>query len=71
MLTPFYFRFMAQPGQPKRLHIVVSALAFCVWAYSLGGFFSDVGVYHEAIAALGLIFFSLISGLVAPTEGSP
>lgn len=71
LLTPFYFRFMARPGQPKRLQMLVSAIAFCVWAYSLQGLFEDIGIYQEAVAALALIFFSLISGLVAPTEESP
>ena len=71
ILTPFYFRFMAQPGEPKRLHMAISCVAFVVWAYSLGGLFDDIGVYHEGVSALALIIFSLFSGLIAPTEGSP
>lgn len=69
-LTPLYFRFMAQPGEPKRLHMAVSTLAFLVWAYYQGGIFETWGLYHAGAAAVLLVMYSLVSGLVAPSQGS-
>ncbi len=69
-LTPLYFRFMARPGQPKRLQMGISTLGFAVWAYSQGGIFTTIGLYHPGAAALFLILFSLSSGLVAPKPGT-
>lgn len=75
-LTPLYLRKMAKPGQPKRLHIAVSMLAFVVWAYAAagsGGVFGVGGLnwYHEALAAMLIAAFSLISGFLRPTPGQP
>jgi hypothetical protein len=71
VLTPLYFRFMANATQPKRLQMLVSTIAFVIWAYSLGGWFADQDIYHEGVAAILLVFFTLISGLVAPKSEEP
>jgi len=70
VLTPIYLRYMAVEQEPRRLHMLVGSVGFCVWAYSLGGLFRELSIYQAAIASILLIFFSLVSGLIAPTEGS-
>jgi hypothetical protein len=71
ILTPLYLSFMAQAGQPKRIHMLIGATAFLVWGYSItGGFFADVHWYQAGIAVVVLIIFSLASGLIAPTQGT-
>lgn len=66
VFTPIYFNQMANQGQPKAAQMVVSTLAFLVWAYSLGGFFEVVGIYHSVVASLVLIAFTLVSGAIVP-----
>ncbi len=68
--TPFYLKLMAEPGQPKRLHMWVGTFAFLIWAYGIGGLFTDLGWYVPAIAALLVLIFSLVSGLLIPAAGS-
>lgn len=70
ILTPFYLNFMAESDQPKRTHLIVGSFAYLIWVYSIGGFFTEIGWYQEPAAALLLIFFSLVSGLIVPTEGT-
>jgi hypothetical protein len=64
-----YVAKMAKPSQPKRKQMVVSSLAYLVWTYSIGGFWTNLGLYHEAVAAILIVFVSLGSGLVIPYEG--
>lgn len=64
-----YLRFMAQPGQPKRKHLTVATLAYLIWTYAIGGFWTELGLYHPAIASILLVFVTLGSGLVVPIEG--
>ncbi|MEW5911873.1 MAG: hypothetical protein AB1814_04910 [Thermodesulfobacteriota bacterium] len=66
VFTPIYFNQMAKKGEPKAAQIVISTLAFLVWAYSFGGFFQLVGIYHSVVASLLLIAFTLVSGLFVP-----
>lgn len=58
-------------GAPRLKHIVVSTLAYLVWTYSIGGFWTALGFYREAVAAILIVFVSLGSGLVIPYEGEP
>jgi hypothetical protein len=71
ILTPLYLWFMAEAGKPKRIHIILGTIGFFVWAYSIGGYFTDIGLYHEAIADITLVFYSIISGFFIPTKGTP
>jgi hypothetical protein len=64
-----YISRMAKPNQPKQKQMIVSTLAFLAWTYSIGGFWSQLGLYHEAIAAIVIVFVSLGSGLIIPYEG--
>jgi hypothetical protein len=64
-----YISRMAKPGEPKLKQMIVSAVAFLAWTYSIGGFWTNLGLYHEAVAAILIVFVSLGSGLVIPYEG--
>ena len=64
-----YIAKMAKPDQPKRKQMVVSTLAYLAWTYSIGGFWTRVGLYHEAVAAILIVFVSLGSGRVIPYQG--
>jgi hypothetical protein len=72
ILTPVYFWKMTEKGQPKLRHIVVSSLAFLVWAYALGGVFESLGWHKPWLGSVILALYTLIAGLVPPpTEGEP
>ncbi|MDT0676981.1 hypothetical protein [Autumnicola musiva] len=64
ILTPLYLNFQAEAGKPKIMHLVLSSLAFIIWAYVTSGEkFS--GIYYDAdVASISLIAFSLVSVLV-------
>jgi len=66
LLTPYYLSKMAQPGQPRKVHLIMSSIAFVVWAYSLGGFFAEIGIYYASVSSFLLIVFSMISGAIYP-----
>ncbi|MBU4603531.1 MAG: hypothetical protein KKH66_01380, partial [Proteobacteria bacterium] len=66
VMTPVYFNLLAEKGEPKKLQMVISSVAFLVWAYSLGGFFDEIKLYHSLVASLILIAFTLISGAFFP-----
>jgi hypothetical protein len=69
-LTPLYLNKVATLGKPKLNHIIISTVAFLVWAYVTSGqqltatITSDPNMYSSALASIILIGFSLISGLV-------
>jgi hypothetical protein len=76
-LTPIYFRLIARPGEPTKTQIVMSMLAFVVWVYNLGGPFAAVyptyvsaPIHMPWLGAILLIIFTVVSGLVAPQEGT-
>lgn len=67
ILTPLYLNMVADPGKPKRNHLIVSTFAFLVWAYVTTGaaLSATVGVNYDAAAAsIVLILFSFISALI-------
>jgi hypothetical protein len=70
LATPLYLNKRAEVGKPKRLHLIVATVAFIVWSYGTGGFWQDLGWYQVATAALIVLGFSLLSGLLVPTEGT-
>jgi hypothetical protein len=57
--------------QPARDQCIVSTFAFAAWTYSIGGFWTEVGLYQVAVGALLLAAVTLIGGLVIPTKGGP
>jgi hypothetical protein len=69
VLTPIYFSMMARSGGPKRLQMILSTVAFVVWAYNLGGVFEVFRVYVPWLGSILLVVFSLVSGTLAPRPG--
>lgn len=68
--TPLYLAKQARPAQPFRLHATLSTVAFCFWAYALGGPFESMGWYVPAIGSIGLVAFTLVAGLFQPSADS-
>jgi len=64
VLTPIYFYFQADKNRPKFIHILVSTLAFLVWAFVISGEKFDINFYDADLASILLVGFSLISGLI-------
>lgn len=64
-----YLLHAAEAGQPKVKHIIASTFAYAAWTYSIGGFWTQLGLYHEAVAAILIVFVSLGSGLIVPYVG--
>jgi hypothetical protein len=64
ILTPMYLNYLAESGKPKRIHLVVSSLAFIVWAYAVSGS-AVIPNYHDAaIASIILVAFTLATGFI-------
>lgn len=63
-LTPIYLNRQAEPGRPKNRHIIISSIAFVVWAYAVAGRITFSNLYDPAIASIALVVFSLISGFI-------
>jgi hypothetical protein len=70
IINVFYLIKIRDPGQQRPwTQIVVSTVAYLVWTYSItGGFWSVIGIYQSALAAIFMVFFSLISGAFIPHE---
>jgi len=68
ILTPLYFNRVADPGKPKRNHIILSTIAFIVWAYVISGeqLLATIapGLFEQAIASILLVLFSLVSAII-------
>ncbi len=58
------------PQKPPAItQIIISALAFIVWVFALGGPFAKMGWYSPLYGSLLLIAFTLIVPLINPKEG--
>ena len=70
--TPLYLWRMGKTSRVKAVHIVLSSLAFIVWAYAVGdgGIFGAAGlnIYDPNWASIVLVIFTLASGLIEPRE---
>lgn len=65
VLTPLYLNNVAVPDKPKRNHLIISTVAFIVWAYvTTGGQLLGPDLFSQAIGSIVLILFSLISALI-------
>jgi hypothetical protein len=49
--------------------ILISAGAFIVWVFALGGPFATLEFYRPLYGSLGLIFYTLLVALINPPEG--
>ncbi len=65
ILTPIYLNTMADPNKPKAMHLIVSTVAFVVWAYFISGQ-QILGPhwYNPPIASMILLIFSLITAVI-------
>jgi len=70
IFTPLFVWYVRQKGEAWVINAFVSFLAFPVWSYAIGNVaFHD---YRDGnLAAIVLVSFSLLSGLIAPRAPSP
>jgi hypothetical protein len=64
LATILYLRFSA--GVTKPLQLVVSAVAFCVWAISIGSPSTYIPGYDAVYGAIALPIFTFVAGLIKP-----
>lgn len=65
LVTPLFVWYIREEGDAWLTNAVVSTLAFPVWAYVLGAV--AFTPYHDGnLAAILLVTFSMVSGLIAP-----
>jgi phosphoglycerol transferase MdoB-like AlkP superfamily enzyme len=68
ILTPIYLNNVAQADKPKRNHLILSTVAFLVWAYVTTGkqLLETISpnIFDQAIASIALVAFSLISAVI-------
>jgi len=71
ILTPIYLNKVANPEKPKRNHLILSTIAFLVWAYVTTGKQiikaispNDTEIFDPVIASAIMILFSLISAAI-------
>ena len=64
LATVLYLKFSA--GVTKPLQLVVSAVAFCVWAIAIGSPSSHIPGYDAIYGAIALPIFTFLAGLIKP-----
>ena len=69
VLTPIYLWNMRDKGKTKpiRIHLIVSTLAFVVWAYFTSGQQVVPDYWDAALASILMVVFSVITALI-PTD---
>ncbi|MEA5258322.1 hypothetical protein VB264_11065 [Arcicella aquatica] len=68
ILTPIYLNNVAEADKPKRNHLILSTVAFIVWAYVTTGkqLLQTISpdIFDQAVASIVLVAFSLISAAI-------
>jgi hypothetical protein len=64
VLTPVYLYRADANNLPKRNHLIVSTLAFPVWAYLVSGKVVVPNLYDAGLATVVAIVFSLVTGAI-------
>jgi hypothetical protein len=64
VLTPLYLNYQAEGNKPKLTHLIISTVAFMVWAYAMSGDKVFTRFYDPAAASAVLVVFTLVSGVV-------
>lgn len=64
LATVLYLRYSA--GVTKPLQLVVSAVAFCVWAITIGSPSTYIPGYDAIYGAIALPIFTFLAGLIKP-----
>ncbi|MBU1050653.1 hypothetical protein KKG90_11595 [Candidatus Bipolaricaulota bacterium] len=73
--TPLYLWRMGKGSKVKAVHLIISSIAFVVWAFAVGGaggiFGADaLNIYEPSWASIVLVIFTLASGLIEPREAA-
>lgn len=68
IITPAYLWRLAKPKEPWVFQSAVSIIAFIVWSYSMKGAWDEWDIYYSGAAGIGLVVFSVVSGLLVPKE---
>lgn len=67
VVTPFYITTFCRTRLERVVNSCMATIAFVVWAYATGGgMFKFLDLYSGPVASVGLIVFSLISGVIEP-----
>jgi hypothetical protein len=64
ILTPLYLYYHSEENKPKIIHLLVSTIAFMVWAFVTSGEKFNISFYSAETASVILVAFSLVSGLI-------
>jgi hypothetical protein len=69
IVTPLYLRRLAvADGLPWGLQAIIAEVALLIWVYALAILPQAAGFYNGALAAGVLVAFTLLAGLLQPTE---
>ena len=63
-ITIWYLSFQSEKGRPRATHIILSSIAFIIWAYAISGHVVWPDIYDTGIAGIVLVLFSLVSGKI-------
>jgi FtsH-binding integral membrane protein len=66
--TPIYLRFAQQVAVP--LQLIISTVAFAVWAFALGGPFSEIPGYKPIYGAVLLPIFTFFVASITPATST-
>jgi hypothetical protein len=70
LAAAYTWKIATVPNQPTPVtQIVVSAFAFIVWVFAIGGPFSAQGWYEPYFGSVALILWTALAGLIIPKEG--
>jgi multisubunit Na+/H+ antiporter MnhG subunit len=61
--TPLYLWSVSNKGQVV-LHLIISTIAFVIWAYATSGYVLLGNLYQPALSSIALILFTLVSAKV-------
>jgi hypothetical protein len=68
VLTPIYLNKVADANRPKRNHLILSTIAFIIWAYVTTGkqLLETISpdIFDQSIASIALVLFTLISAVI-------
>ena len=70
LAAAYTWRTTTVANQPTAVtQIVVSAFAFIVWVFAIGGPFAAQGWYEPYLGSVALILWTPLAGLIIPKEG--
>jgi hypothetical protein len=69
--TPIYLVRVGRPSGQQWVQVVISSVAFVIWAYTLGGPFADTPGYRPWIGGLLVGLYTFLAGLFQPAQLAP